>query len=174
MAQVFLGVGSNIEREHYIGAGLDALQHLFGEFSHSSVYDSAAIGFDGQPFLNLVVGVETHLEIGELARQLRQVEFEHGRLENASRFSSRRLDIDVLTYDDRVGEEAGITLPRAEILQNAFVLQPLAELAPAHLHPVVGQSYGELWRGFDKSKQQLQRIEFCWRGRQLSGGCDVA
>ena len=55
MARVYLGVGSNIERERYIVAGLDALQGLFGELALSSVYDSAAIGFEGQPFLNLVV-----------------------------------------------------------------------------------------------------------------------
>ena len=61
MARVFLGVGSNIERERYIVAGLDALQGLFGELALSSVYDSAAIGFEGQPFLNLVVAVDTDL-----------------------------------------------------------------------------------------------------------------
>ena len=64
MAQVFLGVGSNIERERYITAGLDALQGLFGELALSSVYDSAAIGFEGQPFLNLVAGVDTDLCAG--------------------------------------------------------------------------------------------------------------
>ena len=68
MPRVYLGVGSNIERERYITAGLDALQGLFGELTLSPVYDSVAIGFDGQPFLNLVAGVDTNLGVGELAR----------------------------------------------------------------------------------------------------------
>ena len=108
MATAFLGVGSNIERERYIVAGLDALQGIFGELALSSVYDSEAIGFDGQPFLNLVARVETGLAVGELARQLRHIEVEHGRLPGATRFSARQLDIDLLTYDDEVGIIDGV------------------------------------------------------------------
>ena len=93
MPRVYLGVGSNIERERYIVAGLDALTGLFGELELSSVYDSAAIGFDGQPFLNLAVAVDTRLELAELARTLRHIEVEHGRPANAVRFSARQLDI---------------------------------------------------------------------------------
>ena len=165
MATVFLGVGSNIERERYIVAGLDALQGLFGELALSSVYDSAAIGFEGQAFLNLVVQVETTLDVGDLARQLRHIEVEHGRPAHATRFSSRQLDIDILTYDDNVGVIDGVELPRGEILENAFVLCPLAELAPQVLHPAVGQSYAALWRGYDQAAQHLSKVEFEWRGR---------
>ena len=140
MTAVFLGVGSNIERERYIVAGLDALQGMFGEFAHSSVYDSEAVGFHGQPFLNLAVAVDTELDVGSLARRLRHIEYEHGRPPNASRFSARQLDIDILTYDDVVGVVEGVELPRGEILENAFVLRPLAELAPRGVHPVLGQT----------------------------------
>ena len=167
MARVFLGIGSNIERERYIVAGLDAMARLFGDFSHSSVYDGAAVGFEGQPFLNLVVCVETGLEPAELAKVLRAIELEHGRAVNATRYSARQLDIDILTYDDRVGMEGGVQLPRAEILYNAFVLQPLAEMAPDSVHPVAGKSYAQLWREYDQSSQQLQRVEFEWRGRRF-------
>ena len=169
MARVYLGVGSNIERERYIVAGLDALQRLFGDFDHSSVYDSAAVGFEGQPFLNLVVGIDTQLSVAELAKQLRAIEFEHGRPLNATRFSPRQLDIDILTYDERVGTVDGVQLPRAEILENAFVMQPLAELAPQVCHPVNGRSYAELWAEFDLTSQQLARVDFEWRGRAFHG-----
>ena len=169
MARVYLGVGSNIERERYIVAGLDALQRLFGDFDHSSVYDSAAVGFEGQPFLNLVVGIDTQLSVAELAKQLRAIEFEHGRPLNATRFSPRQLDIDILTYDERVGTVDGVQLPRAEILENAFVMQPLAELAPQVCHPVNGRSYAELWAEFDLTSQQLSRVDFEWRGRAFHG-----
>lgn len=172
MAQVLLGIGSNIERERYIVAGLDALQRMFGDFTHSSVYDSAAVGFEGQPFLNLVVGVQTKLSVVALARQLRAIEVEHGRPEHAERFSARQLDIDILTYDDLVGVIDGVELPREEILYNAFVLAPLAELVPEAIHPVEGKTYAELWGGFDKSSQQLQRVEFEWRGRRMSANIE--
>ena len=167
MPRVYLGVGSNIERERYITAGLDALQGLFGELTLSPVYDSAAIGFDGQPFLNLVAGVDTNLGVGELARRLRHIEFEHGRPPNASRFSARQLDIDILTYGDLSGEVDGVDLPRGEILENAFVLRPLADLAPEAIHPVVGKRYRDRWRAYDKASQPLVRVEFEWRGRVI-------
>ena len=170
MATVYLGVGSNIERERYIVAGLDALQGMFGELALSSVYDSAALGFEGQPFLNLVVRVETDLSVGELARRLRHIEVEHGRPVNATRYSARQLDIDILTYDDETGVIDGVELPRGEILENAFVLCPLAELAPDALHPVLGRSYFDLWRAYDPATQPLVRVDFEWRGRLVSGG----
>jgi 2-amino-4-hydroxy-6-hydroxymethyldihydropteridine diphosphokinase len=168
MAQVFLGVGSNIERERYITAGLDALQGLFQEVALSSVYDSAAVGFEGQPFLNLVAGVTTELSVTELAVKLRHIEIEHGRPANATRFSSRHLDIDILSFNDDVGHFQGVQLPRGEILDNAFVLCPLAELSPDTLHPVVKRSYRSLWQAYDKSSQPLAKVDFMWRGRLIS------
>ncbi|MFT6958435.1 MAG: 2-amino-4-hydroxy-6-hydroxymethyldihydropteridine diphosphokinase [Halieaceae bacterium] len=168
MARVYLGVGSNIERERYIVAGLDALQGLFGELALSPVYDSEAIGFEGQPFLNLVAAVDTELSLAELAARLRHIETEHGRPAHASPNSSRQLDIDILLYDQLVGVINGVELPRGEIMHNAFVLRPLAELAPERLHPVVEQSYHALWQAYDKSTQALKRVDFKWRGRVIS------
>ena len=168
MARVYLGVGSSIERERYIVAGLDALQGLFGQVALSSVYDSEAIGFAGQPFLNLVAGVDTQLSPGQLARQLRQIEMKHGRPANATRFSARQLDIDILTHGQLTGTVEGVELPRAEILENAFVLCPLAELAGEAVHPTAAKTYLELWQGYDRGSQQLQKVDFRWRGRWIS------
>ena len=168
MARVYLGVGSNIERERYIVAGLDALESLFGRLVLSSVYDSEAIGFAGQPFLNLVAGVDTQLSPGPLLRQLRHIEVEHGRPANATRFSARQLDIDILTYGQLTGTVEGVELPRGEILENAFVLCPLAELAGEVVHPVVGKTYLELWQDYARDSQQLHKVDFSWRGRWIS------
>ncbi len=168
MARVFLGLGSNIERERYLVAGLDALTQRFGELLLSSVYDCPAIGFEGQPFLNMVVALETGLRVGELARQLRHIECEYGRAPDAARFSARQLDIDILLYDELSGEVEGVSLPRAEILQNAFVLRPLAELWPAGRHPLSGLTYAEHWRDYGPSRQVTRRIDFDWRGRSIS------
>ncbi|MDZ7785233.1 MAG: 2-amino-4-hydroxy-6-hydroxymethyldihydropteridine diphosphokinase [Halioglobus sp.] len=165
MATVYLGLGSNIEREHHINVGLDALDRLFGEPELSPVYDSPAIGFAGEPFLNLVARVRTTVPVTELAATLRHVETLHGRLADAPRYSPRQLDIDILTYDDLVGRFGHVTLPREEILHNAFVLRPLAELAPDGRHPVSGRRYADLWREFDAGSQPLERVHFRWRGR---------
>ena len=70
------------------------------------------------------------------------------------------LDLDLLLYDDLVLDEKGLRLPREEILRNAFVLWPLAEIAPALVHPSAGKTYAELWADFDKSKETLAPIEF--------------
>lgn len=170
MATVFLGLGSNIRRERYISVGLDALSGMFGEIRTSSVYDGDSVGFVGEPFLNLVVRIETDLPVGRLAQRLRELEYAHGRPENASRNSSRQLDIDILTYDDRVGVVDGVLLPRPEILSNAFVLRPLAELAPDARHPELGQTYASLWEAYDQASQALRPVAFAWRGQKLPLG----
>ena len=167
MARVYLGLGSNIERERYITAGLDALDGLFGALQLSPVYDCPAMGFEGRPFLNLVAGIDTEFSPAELARTLRHVETEHGRPANAQRNSPRQLDIDILTYDDLTGVIDGVELPRAEILYHAFVLRPLADLVPDECHPVLGETYRSLWEAIDQGSQQIAPIVFHWRGRQL-------
>ena len=168
MAAVYLGVGSNIERERYIVAGLDALQGLLGDLILSSVYNSEAVGFAGQPFLNLVVSAQTQLSLAELAARLRHIEFEHGRPANATPNSARQLDIDILLYDQQTGLIDGVELPRGEILHNAFVLRPLAEIAPTLVHPLANKSYSELWQAYDQSSQTLAPVNFEWRGRRIS------
>mgnify|MGYP000155922818 CR=1 FL=1 len=168
MAQVFLGLGSNIERERHITAALDRLATSFGELQLSSVYESEAIGFEGDAFLNLVVRIETSLGVGALSALLKTIEDDNGRCRQGPRFSGRTLDIDILTYGDLVGVFEGVTLPRDEITHNAFVLQPLAEIAPSELHPQLRQSYAQLWADYDKSAQRLWPVDFCWRQRQVS------
>ncbi len=168
MTEVLLGVGSNIDRERYITLGLDALADLLGELRLSPVYDSVAIGFEGQPFLNLVVQAYTELPLRDLATRLRAIEKAHGRPENATRFSSRHLDIDILTFGELSGDHQGVVLPRPEILENAFVLRPLADLVPESRHPVDGRTYAALWRAYDQTSQALERVRFSWRGSVFS------
>lgn len=161
--RVFLGLGSNQKPEFHIARALDALSEFFSELKISPVYESAAVGFSGANFLNLVVEIETSLAVKDLLQTLRAIENDNGRDRSAPRFSGRTLDIDILLYGDAVGEVDGVTLPRAEILINAFVLQPLADLAPNLLHPQKKQSMSDLWRDYDKSHQRLWRVEFVWQ-----------
>lgn len=159
MAEVTLSLGSNIDRHHNIRAGLAALREHFGHVELSPVYESEAVGFDGEPFLNLVARIETDLSVGELSERLRAIEAEHGRVRGEAKYASRTLDIDILTYDDRVGVIDGVELPRGEILKHAFVLQPLADLLPDAVHPTEGRTYRELLSERDFPGQGLWRIE---------------
>lgn len=135
MAQVYLSLGSNINRYQHIAAGLDALADTFSLTRISSVFESEAVGFKGSPFLNLVVEIETALSVGALSSALKQIEDSNGRVRGGAKFAPRTLDIDILTYDNYTGCIEGVVLPRDEILYNAFVLWPLAEIAPHTLHP---------------------------------------
>lgn len=164
MADVFISIGSNVEPAKHIRAGVQALQHAFGQVTLSSVYESEPVGFAGTNFLNLVALVETSDSIETVQRLFKQIEDEHGRKRDGVKFSPRSLDLDLLLYDDRVQTGHGdLTpqLPRAEIEFNAFVLWPLAEIAPHRLHPVNGSSYAQLWQAYDR-KQRLWPVEFDW------------
>jgi 2-amino-4-hydroxy-6-hydroxymethyldihydropteridine diphosphokinase len=168
MPRIYLGIGSNIERERHVAIALDALAARFGELAVSPVYEAPALGFAGDPFLNLVVGVDGDLPLRSLADGLRALERAHGRPPNATRNSPRRLDIDILTYGDRVGTVEGVELPRGEILTSAFVLRPLAALAPGDRHPACGETYAALWGRFDQAAQPIRAVSFAWRGRELT------
>ncbi|MBW0148666.1 2-amino-4-hydroxy-6-hydroxymethyldihydropteridine diphosphokinase [Marinobacter arenosus] len=165
--RVYISIGSNIDRNHYVSAALDALAEWFGDLIISPVYESEAVGFDGSPFLNLVVGVTTSLPVGELSRRFKQLEADNGRRRDVPKFSARTLDLDILTYGDQVGQIDGVELPRGEILKNAFVLRPLADIAPDAVHPVCGRSYKELWRDYHTG-QKLWPVDFTWQGRRIS------
>lgn len=160
LAQVYLSLGSNIDREHNLRSGLDALRHHFGELALSPVYESEAVGFSGAPFLNMVVGLQTAHSVGELSAVLKAIEADHGRRRGEKKFASRTLDIDILTHGDKVGMVDGIRLPRDEIEKYAFVLLPLADLAPSDIHPERGISYQALMQSTDLSGQRLWPIPF--------------
>lgn len=168
MTAIYLSLGSNVDRHKHILAALDALNKLLGELLVSSVYESKSVGFDGRNFFNMVVGAQTDLSIAELSENLKRIEDENGRKRNGPKFSPRTLDIDILTYGNFVGIESGIELPRAEIIRNAFVLLPLAEIAPVVTHPQLQKTYQQLWVEYDQASQKLWPIDFEWQGRSIS------
>lgn len=163
MAQVFLGLGSNIDAHRQITQGLNALNAQFGTLQLSPVYESEAMGFVGDNFLNLVVGITTHLGINALLDALRKIENDSGRNRDAPRFSGRTLDIDILTYDNLHGLVDGVHLPRDEVFKNAFVLKPFSELAPQLMVPGTQTTLQQLWHSFDASSQRLWKIKFQWQ-----------
>jgi 2-amino-4-hydroxy-6-hydroxymethyldihydropteridine diphosphokinase len=162
--RVYLSLGSNIERQENIKKCLDTLADRYGQLCISSVFESESVGFRGDPFLNLVVGIRTAQAIGELSSTLKQIEYDQGRTRHESKFSGRTLDIDILLFNNLCGEFDGIQLPRPEITANAYVLWPLAEIAGELVLPGTQSRIAELWDNFDKSKQQLHPVSFVWTG----------
>lgn len=160
MARIYISLGSNIDRERNTRSGVAALRQRFGELELSSVYESEAVGFEGDAFYNMVIGCVVSEGVHSANRALAEIEDAHGRDRSGPRFSSRTLDLDLLLYDDLVMDENGLRLPREEILKNAFVLWPLAEIAPDLVHPLVKRTYARLWAEFDKSKESLAPIAF--------------
>ncbi len=146
---VYLGLGSNRNAEANIAAGIRALQESFEPVRISPVYRSPAVGFEGSDFLNCAAAIETGMALGELKQWLVELEDRHGRDRSQPKFSDRTLDIDILLYDDLVGEHDGLELPRDEILKYAHVLKPLTDLAPGLRHPVTGVSFSEHWERFE-------------------------
>lgn len=165
MTPIFLGLGSNIEREQRLVAGLDALAEFVRDLRCSPVFESRPVGIKSGNFYNLVVSGYTELSLHELDRRLKFIEADNGRY--APERKGLPLDIDVLLYDGLVGSFDGLELPRAEILKNAFVLWPLALLAPEAVHPVAGKPFAELWAAA-QIDQQLWPVPFAWRGAELT------
>lgn len=156
-ANVFVGVGSNIEPFAHIPQALKLLEQRFGPLRLSQTYRCPAVGFDGDPFVNLVVGFETTQPPLAVTLALRDIEQHCGRKRN-EKMRSRTLDLDLLLHDNSVVEHDGLHLPRRDILEYAFVLKPLAAMIPDAIHPVAGRSYADLWADFDASEQPLTPV----------------
>ena len=159
MARVYISLGSNVDRRRNIAMALGILVDSFGTLLQSSVYESAAVGFDSAPFYNLVVGLDTDMSPRALQDFLHVIEDRSGRVRTAS-LAARTLDLDLLLYDDLVVGEEGLVLPRDDITRYAFVLGPLAEIAGDLRHPVSGQRFDALWSGFHDASQELKRIDW--------------
>lgn len=143
--RAYLSLGSNVEPERHLHEALEALRARFGHVIVSPVYRTPAIGFVGPDFLNAAAVIDSDLEPQALNDWLHALEDAHGRDRSGPRFSSRTLDIDIVLFDDRVLEgEGNLRLPRPE-LRHAFVLRPLADIAPGVEVPGTGRTLGQLW-----------------------------
>ena len=159
MSIVYLGLGSNIDARSNISSGIDALRQAFGQVECSPVYQTAAFGFEGDDFINLVVRIETDMSPLALKNFLTGLEDRHGRNRQSPKFSDRTLDIDTLLYDDLYLLSPAWNIPRREILEAAHVLKPLADLAPDLLHPVMRKTMIELWSAFPEQDTNLVLVD---------------
>ena len=155
---VLLSLGSNIEPQRHLRLALDELRQAFGEVVVSPAYRTAAVGFDGAPFINNAVMLQSDDTLVALEAWLHALEDRHGRDRSGPRLSDRTLDVDVVFHGDAVlrdGEQ--VRLPRPE-LKHAFVLKPLADIAPDFIDPLSGRSLAGLWRAHPQYAEPFEVV----------------
>ena len=166
MSKAYLSLGSNREPERHLRAAIAALRKHFGDVVLSPVYRTRAVGFDGGDFLNAAAIIDTALDPFALNDWLHALEDANGRDRSGPRFGDRTLDIDIVLFDDLVlegedqpGSSPGqvLQIPRAE-LKHAFVLKPLADIAPDVVVPGSGCTLGELWAAHADHDQMMEAV----------------
>lgn len=158
MPRVFVAAGSNIEPEHRLALAITELRRTFAPLEVSAAYRNRAVGFEGPDFLNAVVGCNTILPVDEVVARLRAIEELCGRPRQAPKWAPRAMDLDILLYGDLVCETPELRLPRPDLVKRAYMLGPLAELAPDVMHPTAGLTIGQLWQRFDRDSHPLEPV----------------
>lgn len=168
MPHVYVAAGSNVDPERHLALAVAELDRAFGPIEISPWYRNTAVGFEGPDFINFAVGFETAEPLPRVIERLRAIEARCGRPRNAPKWAPRAMDLDILLYGDRVCDEPGLVLPRPDLLKRAYMLGPLADIAPDFVHPTAGATIAELWRGFDRAGHPLVRMQ-----PAISPGCSV-
>jgi 2-amino-4-hydroxy-6-hydroxymethyldihydropteridine diphosphokinase len=158
MPAVYVAAGSNVEPRRHLQQALAELEREFPGSRFSSWYRNPAVGFSGDDFVNLAGGFDTELPPRALLERLHVIESHCGRARDAPRWAPRTIDLDVLLYGTLICDEPGLKLPRPDLLWRAYMLGPLAELAPDVVHPTERLTIGELWQRFDRDAHPLERV----------------
>ncbi|HXW74144.1 MAG TPA: 2-amino-4-hydroxy-6-hydroxymethyldihydropteridine diphosphokinase [Steroidobacteraceae bacterium] len=158
MPAVYVAAGSNVAPERNLERALAELERAFPGARFSPWYRNRAVGFAGDDFINLVAGFDTTLPVHTVLARLHAIEGRCGRPREAPRWAPRTMDLDVLLYGDLVCDEPGLKLPRPDLLKRAYMLGPLAQLAPEVVHPTARVTIGELWQRFDRAAHPLEQV----------------
>ena len=152
MADVYLGLGTNLgQRRLNLQRAVAGLERVMTVTAVSPLYETEAWGVTDQPdFLNLCVAGITALSPHDLLHFAKELETNIGRLPSR-RWGPRLIDIDILFYDQQVLQDEGLTIPHAALAERAFVLAPLADIAPGLLHPRLGKTVAELLTAVDQT-----------------------
>ena len=158
-SRAYLSLGSNIEPERNLRAAVAALRERFGEVRLSPVYRTKAVGFDGPDFLNAIAVIDSDIHPFALNDWLHALEIAQGRDRRDKSYSDRTLDIDIIYFGDLVLDGPGdFQLPRPE-LRHAFVLKPLADIAPDFVDPVRGATLAQLWAAHPQHATPPPQVE---------------
>ena len=158
MPRVFVAAGSNVEPERNLAKAAAALAKDFPDIEFSPWYRNEAVGFEGEDFINFVVGFSTDLPVHDVVAKLRAVEALCGREPGAPKYAPRSMDLDMLMYDQLVSDEPGLILPRPDLLRRSFMLKPLADIAPDVVVPGSGRTLGELWAAHADHAQSMEVV----------------
>jgi 2-amino-4-hydroxy-6-hydroxymethyldihydropteridine diphosphokinase len=167
--EVCVAAGSNVDPIVHLRRALDELDRNFAPLRCSTAYRNRAVGFKGEDFVNLVVAFETGLDVRAVLERLHEAEAACGRARHAPKWAPRSMDLDVLLYGDVVSSEPGLELPRPDLVRRAYMLGPMAELAPQRRHPTLGRTMAELWNEFPRDAHPMQPLELGWRPSRHDG-----
>ena len=163
MTDVLVAAGSNVEPVANLRRALDVLARHYPRLRCSRAYRNAAVGFEGEDFVNLVVGFHTDDQVRTVIEHLHEAEAACGRAREAPKWAPRSMDLDILLYGNLVSAEPGLVLPRPDLVRRPYMLGPAAELAPDLVHPVLGVTLGELWRRFDRVAHPMELVDIGWQ-----------
>ena len=155
MARIVLSLGSNLDPERHLAGALRALRERFGKVEVSPTYRSAAVGFDGEAFLNNAAAFDCDMERASLRDWLRALEDASGRDRNLPRYADRTLDLDIALWCE--GDACETDLSREEF-ERAYVLAPLADIASDLHEPFTNTALGERWRQLRPSLPNVERL----------------
>ena len=162
MTQVLVAAGSNVEPLANLRRALDSLAAHYPALRRSTAYRNRAVGFEGEDFINLVVGFDTDDDVRAVIEHLHEAETLCGRARHAPKWAPRSMDLDILLFGDRVCDEPGLVLPRPDLVRRAYMLGPAAEIAPDTVHPTLGVTLAELWRNFAQDEHPMTAVELEW------------
>lgn len=147
---VYLALGTNLgDRPANLRAAIKALPPEIEVVAESKIYETRPWGVENQPdFLNMAVKCETDLDAESLLKRLKQLELQLGR-EQSFRWGPRLIDLDILFYDELTFQSETLTIPHPHLHERAFVLVPLADIAPDFVHPILKKTVKELRAGLD-------------------------
>ena len=162
MTAVYVAAGSNVEPIANLRRALGVLAAHYPSMRASRAWRNRAVGFEGDDFVNLAVGFETGEDVRAVLGRLHEAEAACGRARNAPKWAPRSMDLDILMYGDMVCDEPGLVLPRPDLTRRAYMLGPMAELAPGLVHPVERATIAELWARFDRDAHRMETVDLGW------------
>lgn len=164
----FISIGSNIEPEKHLQLAIDRLGALGDLLATSSVYQSPAVGATGQPdFLNAAALVATKLSPRAAREALRAIEKTLGRIRDGDKFAPRTIDLDLCLLGNIILDSEELTLPDPDIITQAYIAVPLAELSPQFAHPLTGEPLAAPAKRLRENSQLIHRADLSLHGRRV-------
>jgi 2-amino-4-hydroxy-6-hydroxymethyldihydropteridine diphosphokinase len=157
--EVFVAAGSNVDAERNLRLAAKEMAQIFPDVRFSEAYRNAAVGFEGEDFINFVAGFSTDLPVESVIDELQRIEGLCGRTRDAPKWAPRSMDLDILIYGDRICDLPGLILPRPDLLKRPYMLGPMAEIAPNFVHPTRLLSMRQLWSEFDRAAHPMTRVD---------------